>query len=793
MTLISGLLLVTSPTEKSYLPSVRNMLRGFNVQVTDRDIPMLSNLVIICGRLGVTTVVTSQPELICKLAEFRGDNRKKKLHLKAGDYEGSMFHYEGLEILCIPPLATMYRKSYGQFLIKRYISKVTEPHIWPKQTAFSFTTVRTVEQCDEMVAELLKADILVIDVENDYKTNVAAHVPVSLHPKLVNGTAQLITEIGFTGMYWNEATQEYTTKTYTTKLWPDNFHAKYAACKQLVESNIPKCLQNGKSDIVKLIRIGMVTEHYLWDTLNLMHCMYSELPKSLDFLMAFGVRDMAFWKWMSESSDPYEQEVYNALDTWATANALISLIAEINKSCPWAIHNYMMEFPVVFPSLMMELQGIPADMKLVQQAYDERIALAEEFRLELEILTGTPGFNPNSPAQVKKLVHAFGYRDVESCDEKNLDKLRNKDPVLGRIISVILDIRGILKEASTYLAPDKYWNNRFYACFNPHGTDTGRLASTEHHFNVGGNEQNIPREKSHERLKLSVKDCFVLPEGWYFAECDYAQAESRDTAYITGDVGYIKSVDESPDFHSANASVFFGVPFHEIYDVEKGEVIDKALRNLAKPVNHGANYNMGPWMMLVQMGEKKVAEAKKLLGLPAHWGLMDVCEHLLKQFDKSYPVIRGDFQRWIKAKVSADRKLTNPLGWTRYCFGNPSQDKMALNAYVAQLPQSLNGSTLNKAIMNVFWNIVIPHGAYFKIFAQIHDSILMAYKHLEKDITSEGITLPATDKVPDALPMMVVEQMQFPVPVTDIKGIKRILNVPADCKYGERSWGGIKG
>lgn len=781
-------LFIHDKSESGFLPQVKAMLTGFNIKVSSTELVTLTNLDLSCQRVGAKRVVTSQPHLIKKLAEHRGDPDPKP-----SNYEGSLFTYAGLEIICLPALRQIHTKSYGRFLIQRYISKITQPHKWPKQTKFQYQLVDSPEDIQAMEQDLLNAEILVIDVENDYQTNCEKFVPAEVVPKLINGTAQLITEIGFTGMYWNDEAKEYVTRTYTVRLWPLNFSEKYDACKRLVESSVPKCMQNGKTDTIKLMRIGMVVSNYLYDTLNLMHCMYSELPKSLDFLMAFGVRSMCYWKWMGKSPDPDLQAEYNALDTWATANALIALIAEINSTCKWAVPNYMMEFPVVFPSLMMEMQGIPANMQRVQEAYDERIALAETLRNELEIMVSVKGFNPSSPKQVLTLLKAYGHKDAEDTNEKTLDKLRNRDPILGRIISHILDIRGIIKEASTYLHPGKFLNGMFYASFNPHGTDTGRLASSEHAFNVGGNEQNIPRGKSHKSLKWSVKDCFELPEGWAFAECDYAQAESRDTAYITGDLGYIKAVDESPDFHSANASRFFGVPFEEIYDVEKGEVINKALRNLAKPVNHGANYNMGAWMMLVSMGEKEVAKAQKLLGLNPKWSLQRVCEHLLDQFDKSYPVIRGDFQRWIKAKVSADRKLTNPLGWTRYCFGNPSQDKMALNAYVAQLPQSLNASTLNKAIMNVFWNVVMKYGSYVRIFAQIHDSILVGYRVLERDITHEGETLPSTSNDPAFFPNLVVKQMQFPVPVTDIRGIKRILEVPADCNYGERTWGGIKG
>jgi len=43
------------------------------------------------------------------------------------------------------------------------------------------------------------------------------------------------------------------------------------------------------------------------------------------------------------------------------------------------------------------------------------------------------------------------------------------------------------------------------------------------------------------------------------------QAEARYTAYLSGDEALIHAVDCGKDFHSLNASAFFGVPYEEIY------------------------------------------------------------------------------------------------------------------------------------------------------------------------------------------------------------------------------------
>ena len=52
----------------------------------------------------------------------------------------------------------------------------------------------------------------------------------------------------------------------------------------------------------------------------------------------------------------------------------------------------------------------------------------------------------------------------------------------------------------------------------------------------------------------NVKDIIVADDGFYFGECDYEQAEARDTGYLSGDTALIEAVDGVRDFHAVNAS-----------------------------------------------------------------------------------------------------------------------------------------------------------------------------------------------------------------------------------------------
>jgi DNA polymerase I-like protein with 3'-5' exonuclease and polymerase domains len=295
--------------------------------------------------------------------------------------------------------------------------------------------------------------------------------------------------------------------------------------------------------------------------------------------------------------------------------------------------------------------------------------------------------------------------------------------------------------------------------------------------------QNIPRDGNSDE-DITVKEAFVADDDFYIGEADYSQAEARDTAYLSGDTSLIQAVDNpARDFHGHNASAFFGIPYSEIVNSyqseEDGEwihkVINKPIRDLSKRTNHGANYNMGPAVMLQTMGIEKVLKAKKLLGLPLNYTPLEVTEHLLKVFARTYPIVKGDYYQKIIQDISTTGVLQGPTGWTRRCFGSPKTNKQHLNSYVAHPSQSLNAMTLNKAYIKIFLNVYLPNPHDFKLCAQIHDSILFQYR-----------------KTRDDLPHLVKECMTMTIQVRDTFGITRQLTVPVDLKGGATRWSEVK-
>ena len=269
------------------------------------------------------------------------------------------------------------------------------------------------------------------------------------------------------------------------------------------------------------------------------------------------------------------------------------------------------------------------------------------------------------------------------------------------------------------------------------------MASRESQYWCGLQIQNIPRD-GYSDDDITVKETFIADDGFEFGEADYSQAETRDTAYLSGDTSLISTItDEARDFHSYNTSAFFGLEYPTVCksywddsseDYEPQWVhkrLNKAIIDIAKRTNHGANYNMGAQVLLDTMGIANVIRARELLGLPKHWTLLRVTAHLLAIFDKTYPVIRDPKDGWygkVINDVVSTGLLVGPSGWTRRCFGCPKSNTHHLNSYVAHPPQSLNAMTLNQAVLAVFVQVWKEHHKNFKLVAQIHDSIFFQYR-----------------------------------------------------------------
>lgn len=738
-----NLLFLGTEADRSYLPYLKQAMGAAKCFLDLKPIQTLYEVEAYCNdpKRQITGVVSTSETLLQKVSG--------KHKAKLTDHAGSWYKVRGIEYVFVPPLEQVRTVTYGKFILNRFVSKLTNPSSWFQAPAFNWCVAHA-GNLPSLYEEFHHAIAIAIDIET-FKENLAIRC------------------IGYTAIF--DTGSGYTVRSIVL---PINDIANLYWMRKFNRLPAPKIFQNGKYDNLYLTRYDAEPVNYLWDTINLSHCIYSELPKDLGFIQAFWVREASYWKDLADTNDLEQYYLYNAKDTWATACAFLAWMIDPPK---YAINNYLLEFPVVFPCILSELTGMQRDMDRVQAAHDEIEQTIEKKNTELDRLLGTTGFNVNSPKQMKALMSLLGCEDLGGADEKAIAKAIYRHPLNARILNVIrgtpktddverMGIRSLRKMQSTYLTigdDAKEYRGRILYGLHPHGTDTARLASSDSAFWCGFQIQNIPTGRT-------VKQTLRADEGFFFGECDLEQAETRDTAYITGDENLLKAISTDKDFHSLNVSAFFGMPYESIYDDVKKKTLNKPLRDVGKRVNHGANYNMGPDVLVDTMGLERIYEAARLLKLNPRWTAREIAQYLLDRFDATYPVIRGDYHRYIKQCIQTTRLLVGATGWTRYCFGDPTASKTILNSYVAHPPQSLNAITLNRAYLRVFHDIAIhpEHSSNFKLISQIHDSILFQYR--------EGH---------EYLADMVKERMEIPIRIADIKGKVREFTVPAALKLGK--------
>lgn len=728
-----GVVVAINHEDTPYLTRFSPALKGVASKVFVGKIDTLAELTVKIKAAGVRHVITTRLDILQKLLP---QGREKGA--KVDNYAGSIITYDGVEFLIVHPLKQIISKTYGDFLNRRYVAKIVQPQKWRKESTFDWCIVDSEEKFQEAKDWLESSTLIGVDIET-VRDNAAIKCS------------------GYCGLHME-------TNTSMAFVVPIKSVASVRWMRELNMVSAPKVLQNGKYDNSYFCRFGAPLRGYYFDTVNMLHAWYSELPKDLASVSALLIRNSMYWKDLAATNDEIEYYKYNALDTWATVESAVAWLLEAPQ---WALENYKMKFPQVAPAHLCEMRGLKRDIPTLEKYAKLSAEKQDEILARLQKATGHDNFNPSSPIQVKNLLHVLGYKKAESSDEKTLVEAATQHPLIDWFAQQILEYRGERKESSTYLTTgDK--SKEFFAfeagsgnsgrvlfALNPHGTDTGRYASKEHHFWCGLQVQNIPGDSA-------VKETVVADDGFELYEADYSQAEDRGVAYNSGDVALLKIFSSGVDSHSFKASMFFGIPYEEI---------TKDIRQLGKRINHGANYNMGARVLLETMGSANVRKAQKLLGLDKSWGPIDVCKHLLFLYERAFPKVKSKYYASIKKQVRTTNKLVGATGWTRYCFGDPSSSKVALNAYVAHVTQSLNAMILDKAFLRVFLDLGFSPD--FKLGAQIHDSILFQVRKGRDDLAER-----------------VKELMTFPVMVTDCEGVEREMIVPVDIKKLGKNWRG---
>jgi DNA polymerase family A len=614
--------------------------------------------------------------------------------LSIADFKGNLIYSsKNKPILILFPLKHLFSMPEGKFLLNHYLDKLYKPERFISFGEFKLEIPNTKDEFYDCLRFLEDCNTIAIDIET--------------------GINQKIKCISFCGIH----NKTNAIKTFGFLL--DDM-VKYETIKTICNNKSSKVFQNGRFDVLHLLHWDIPVRNWYWDTYGMFSCIYAELPRSLDYISSFCIKDILYWK--DESKD--DLLLYNAKDTYCTLKVFLWMIHSMPQ---YAKDNYYKIFKIVFPAISCEFEGILVDKSVrIQMENNQRKIIQKEYE-DLNYILGTQFFNPASPPQVKSLLKFLApNQKVESSDVTAVTAIADRHPLNAVILSKMTNYRKSLKMFSTYIDAH-LWNDRVTYSIDPFGTDTGRSACRASSFYEKKNDSEDNDIYIHygvqvQNIPAYFKECLRADPDFLLVEMDKSQAESRCTAYLSRDSNLINTVETSPDFHCTNASMFFGIPFELLYDIQKYKVLDKDIRQLAKRVNHGANYNMGAWKLVNTMGEKNIYKAKVLLKLPSKFTALDTAEYLLSCFDKAYPRVRHDWQAEIINEVEVTHKLITPDGWTRRTFLNPRENKNDLNALVAHSPQHLNIALVNEGFFKIWYELENPET--FRVKAQIHDSVL---------------------------------------------------------------------
>ncbi len=241
--------------------------------------------------------------------------------------------------------------------------------------------------------------------------------------------------------------------------------------------------------------------------------------------------------------------------------------------------------------LAMELHGVCVDVNLLRAQSAQLGSHIDQLRQSIHEQAGL-SFNIDSPRQLADVLYdrlglavskktATGQR---STAESVLEVLAIQHPVPA----LCLEYRRLSKLKSTYtdklpllVRPD---SGRIHTTYNPVGTSTGRLSSSE------PNLQNIPIRSTEGRR---IREAFVAPEGSMLLSADYSQIELRIMAHYSGDAALVEAFRLGRDVHRATAAEIFAVGLDEV---------DDAQRRAAKAINFGLIYGMSAFGLAQQLG-----------------------------------------------------------------------------------------------------------------------------------------------------------------------------------------------
>jgi DNA polymerase I len=389
-----------------------------------------------------------------------------------------------------------------------------------------------------------------------------------------------------------------------------------------------------------------------------------------------------------------------------------ALEARLKSDGQWELFSSI-EVPIASILARMEEVGIAVDLDALRRT--SREFAADIARLERECYELAGGeFNLNSPAQLREVLFdklklpAKGLRKTKSgfsTDADTLEKLAAAHPMPRKL----LEYRGLAKLKSTYAdaieALIDRATGRLHTTFHQASVPTGRVSSSD------PNLQNIPARSEDGRRIRSV---FVPKPGAVLLSADYSQIDLRVLAHLSGDPTLVDAFRRGEDIHSRTATEVLGIPAAKIGPEQ---------RRLAKVINFGLIYGMGPQRLAGELG----------IGL-------DEASAYIKRYFERLPSVRSFFDETVR-EARETGYVTTLYGRRRYLpelnapqGGSRAQaERIAINT-----PIQGTAADLIKLAMIRLDRTLRVRRLDAEMILQVHDELLLEVAKDALDAVSEA-------------------------------------------------------
>ena len=505
---------------------------------------------------------------------------------------------------------------------------------------------------------------------------------------------------------------------------------------------------NVKFDLLWLRKFGLKWTHPVFDTMVEAHLCDENLPsKGLKYLASIHTGYGDYAKGVLDARSKGE---IKSLDT----DTLLRYCAH-DAAATWRLHQVLSkvlkreglerlfeeQMRVLSTVVDMESHGIQVNthqLGVLKRQFKSRIAF-----LSKSISKMFPSVNLDSPKQLVDLLYnRLGLpvlkktpKGSPSVDESTLTSLleRTKTKAQETLLNGLIERRGCKKTLSTYIEGlEEHLDGALvvHPSFNLCGTVTGRFSCNS------PNLQNIPREGG-----SPIKTVFQSIGENLLIEADYSQLELRIGAFITRDNNLLSLLRGDIDLHSATASRLYGV------DIER---VSKDQRYLAKTINFGIFYGMGP---------KRLHEETKLP--------IKQAGEFIRQWYSMYPGVRTWLEK-VEEELLSKGYVTNIFGRRRrlpVIAANDQDDYRHMIRQACNFPIQSAASDLTQMAM-------VLVGKRYPVVGNIHDAILV-----ESSMWPE-----ASNYIKDVMsnPTWIVKQFGY--------STKFDLPFPVEIKVGQ-SWG----